>query len=190
MEKRAITWTRSYFQVIFTAGLTVAFCVGQDILKHSTDTDVEQRDPARTLNLCSGILSFFKDKMPDAGSSAVVFDVLKEECLRDKASGAGPSNTTTTEAPNNLATPSEPSDPSAQNINQAYTAAFDALSQNSINLHPSMDQFAPNYAIDTQDFGFGLTDDLMTQLEAGLGEYAWGSIPMDGNFWDQVSFNY
>jgi hypothetical protein len=29
----------------------------------------------------------------------------------------------------------------------------------------------------------------MIQIEAGLSEYAWGSIPMDGTFWDQMSFN-
>jgi hypothetical protein len=53
-----------------------------------------------------------------------------------------------------------------------------------------MTQPHPNGGVGSQDFGLGLTDDLMAQLEAGLGEYAWGSITMDNNFWDQMSFNY
>jgi hypothetical protein len=190
MEKRAITWTRSYFQVIFTAGLTVTFCVSLDALKHSTNTDVRQRDPARTLNLCSGILSFFKDKMPDAGSSAVVFDVLKDECLKDKAGMNDPNTGAALSQDSTTITYQTSSDATTSNVDQAYSAAFEAMSQNNINIPPNTDQFDPNYEIATQDFGFSLTDDLMTQLEAGLGEYAWGSMPMDGNFWDQVSFNY
>jgi hypothetical protein len=191
MEKRAITWTRSYFQAVFTAGLTVTFCVGLDVLKSSTEADVVQRDPARTLNLCSGILSFFKDKMPDAGYSAVVFDVLKDECLNDKLhaidpvlSATLPQNASESGAFHGSATAN------AQQLDQAYSVAFEALSQNDINFDSSMNESNTNYEINAQGFGLGLTDDLMTQLEAGLGEYAWGSLPVDGNFWDQLSLNY
>jgi hypothetical protein len=190
MAKRAITWTRSYFQVIFTAGLTVIFCLSLDVLKHTAQANVEQRDPATTLNLCSGILSFFKDKMPDAGSAAVVFDVLKDECLNDKAGTTASNNA----VPNQHSTSSitqTSSQALANHVDQAYSAAYEAMSQNNINMAPNTDDLDPNYTMPTtQDFNFGLTDDLMTQLEAGLGEYAWGSMPMDGNFWDQVSFNY
>lgn len=189
MEKRAITWTRSYFQNIFTAGLTVTFCVSLDMLKHSTEATVQQRDPAKTLNLCSGILSHFKDKMPDAGSSAVVFDVLKDECLKDNINTAQSSTTVSTQD-SAASIFHQFAHDTPQGVNEAYSAAFEALSQDNINLHPSMDQYSSNFGTDTQDFGFGLSDDLMTQLEAGLGEYAWGSMPMDGNFWNQVSFNY
>jgi hypothetical protein len=59
----------------------------------------------------------------------------------------------------------------------------------------NIDRFAPQDYTDIaraqlpQDFGLGLTDDLMSQLEAGLGEYAWGSMNMDGlNFWDQFGY--
>jgi hypothetical protein len=51
----------------------------------------------------------------------------------------------------------------------------------------------PSMGPDLNGFGvytdFGLTDDLMTQLEAGLGEYAWGTMPIENNFLDQVSFD-
>jgi hypothetical protein len=41
----------------------------------------------------------------------------------------------------------------------------------------------------SQDFGIGLTDGLMDQLESGLGEYAWGSLNTEGNFWDFFGSN-
>ncbi|KAJ5020290.1 hypothetical protein J3E73DRAFT_435618 [Bipolaris maydis] len=68
MEKRAITWTRSYFQVIFTAGLTVTFCISLELLK--------------SILLCLTI----RAKCQIAASAAVVFDVLKDECLKDNLS--------------------------------------------------------------------------------------------------------
>jgi hypothetical protein len=189
MDQRAITWTRSYFQAIFTAGLTVTFCLSLDVLKGSTGADFERQDPVRTLNLCSGILSFFKDKMPDAGYSAVVFDVLKEECLKNKL----PANGHTMPTATNMTAPGSfegLANTSTNQVDQAYNAAFEALSQDNTTLHASMTQPHPNGGVGSQDFGLGLTDDLMAQLEAGLGEYAWGSITMDNNFWDQMSFNY
>jgi len=185
MEKRAITWTRSYFQVIFMAGLTVTFRV------RLADTEIQQRDPVRTLDVCSGILSFFKDKMPDAGSAAVVFDVLKDECLKDKSHPMNPTAAAAIPLNANTAhTDQLPSDVSSHDVHQAYDAAFEALSQDNNELSLNMDHFNMNYALDSQEPSLGLTDDLMMQLEAGLGEYAWGSIPMDGNFWDQTPFIY
>lgn len=65
-----------------------------------------------------------------------------------------------------------------------------AMSQDNIDLGPSNGQFDPHYGLGSQQFDFSLTNSLMTQLEAGLGEYAWGSLPLDCNFWDQMSFNY
>jgi hypothetical protein len=190
LEQRAITWTRSYFQVIFTAGLTVTFCVSHDLLKTSNELTAQQRDPARTLDLCSGILSLFKDKMPDAGSAAVVFEVLKEECLREKSHIDKCAATATIPTDDSTASTLQRStDANTPNINQAYTAAFEALSQNDINIDSGMHQFDTNCGFDSQEFSLGLTDDLMIQLEAGLSEYAWGSISMDGTFWDQMSFN-
>lgn len=185
MDKRAITWTRSYFQVIFTAGLTVTFCV------RLADTEIQQRDPVKTLDVCSGILSFFKDKMPDAGSAAVVFDVVKDECLKDKSHPMNPITAATVSMNPNTTQPDQlPPGTSSHDVHQAYNAAFEALSQDNNELNLNMDHFSMNYALNSQELSLGLTDDLMMQLEAGLGEYAWGSIPTHGNFWDQMPFNY
>lgn len=191
MEKRAITWTRSYFQVIFTAGLTVTFCISLELLKSSIETDFEQRHPARTLALCSAILSYFKDKMPDAASAAVVFDVLKDECLKDNLSRVETSNP-------NQDSMHDSGAHSVQNNSSVMTGDLEqtcgtmagAMSQDNIDLGPSNGQFDPHYGLGSQQFDFSLTNSLMTQLEAGLGEYAWGSLPLDCNFWDQMSFNY
>ncbi|KAF3036895.1 hypothetical protein E8E12_001977 [Didymella heteroderae] len=81
MDKGAITWTRSYFQVIFTAGLTITYCISLGVLRHSPDETQSQTEAVDTITRCGRILSYFKDRMPDAGSFAVVFDLLKEEYI-------------------------------------------------------------------------------------------------------------
>lgn len=191
MEKRAITWTRSYFQVIFTAGLTVTFCISLELLKSSIAAVFEQRHPARTLTLCSTIMSYYKGKMPDAASAAVVFDVLKDECLKDNLSRVENSDP-------NKDSMNDSAAHSAHNNSSVMTADLEqtcgtmagAMSQDNIDLGPSNGQFDPHYGLGSQQFNLSLTNNLMTQLEAGLGEYAWGSLPLDCNFWDQMSFNY
>ncbi|EUC41937.1 hypothetical protein COCMIDRAFT_104893 [Bipolaris oryzae ATCC 44560] len=191
MEKRAITWTRSYFQVIFTAGLTVTFCISLELLKSSIEADFEQRHPARTLALCSAILSYFKDKMPDAASAAVVFDVLKDECLKENLPRVETSNPSQDPMHDSGAHPvHNNSTVMTGDLEQACGTMAGAMSQDNIDLGPGNGQFDPHYGLGSQQFDFSLTNNLMTQLEAGLGEYAWGSLPLDGNFWDQMSFNY
>ncbi|OSS43831.1 hypothetical protein B5807_11616 [Epicoccum nigrum] len=175
MDKRAITWTRSYFQVIFTAGLTVTYCIGLGMLTHSIHDSASQNEAIDTIARCGKILNHFKDQMPDAGSFAIVFDLLKEDCInsihiasgsisRQEASGddgIAPTNATLNILPH------------TEGLNGDWTY-----------MEPGVDALGNNI------FGtdFGLTDDLMTQLEAGLGEYAWGSMPIDGDLWTQFPF--
>lgn len=205
MGKGAITWTRSYFQVIFTAGLTIIYSINLDILRGQDDAELDPTDPLRTLNLCSSLLSYFKEKMPDAGSFAVVFDVLKGECIKDRL------NCVTHQIPS-IESVAESFSPTTFNHQQepisstSHDQSLHPLSFDS--LHPSLDHsdaialppimaqtnidhfdphsynsMAQDQHHSPQDFGFGLTDDLMNQLEAGLGEYAWDSINMDLDFW-------
>lgn len=207
MSKGAITWTRSYFQVIFTAGLTVIYCISLDVLKSHPEKDASQVDTLRTLTLCSSILSYFKEKMPDAGSFAVVFDALREECVKDRflsSSAHLPSIMSISEprAPAPSTNSHQQADLSSVHNQRLHTLSFDTL-------HPSLDELTTSTLppimaqtnIDrfdphgyssiaqgnehpSQDSSLGLTDDLMSQLEAGLGEYAWGSINMDLDFWE------
>ena len=175
MDKRAITWTRSYFQVIFTAGLTVTYCIGLGMLTHSIHDSASQNEAIDTIARCGEILNHFKDQMPDAGSFAIVFDLLKEDCINSihiasgsisRQEASGDDGTAPTDAALNIL-------PHTEGLNGDWTY-----------MEPGVDALGNNI------FGtdFGLTDDLMTQLEAGLGEYAWGSLPIDGDLWTQFPF--
>jgi hypothetical protein len=207
--KNAITWTRSYFQVLFTAGLTVIYCISLDILKNRPQGSVAHPDPLHTLDICSSLLNFFKEKMADAGSFAIVFDVMKEECVKDRASSLLPSLSTIMGQPTSVEHQRQQHHPfSTSRLYQNHTLSFGTLPHGTSNISTSempsiaqhqdtnIDHFAPQDYTDIvgaqlpQDFGLGLTDDLMSQLEAGLGEYAWGSMNMDGlNFWDQFGYD-
>jgi hypothetical protein len=207
-SKDAITWTRSYFQVLFTAGLTVIYCISLDILKDRHQNSVAHTDPLHTLDICSSLLNFFKEKMADAGSFAIVFDVMKEECVKDRASSLLPSLSTIMSQPTSVNHQQQQHHPlSTSRLDQNHASSFGVLQSGMSNFNTSdipsivqhqdtnIDRFASQDYTDIaraqlpQDFGLGLTDDLMSQLEAGLGEYAWGSMNMDGlNFWDQFGY--
>lgn len=64
-----ITYTRSYFQMMFTAGLSVMFCL-------STLSDAEQYDiqqMTRSLATCEETLKSMGSRLPDAKHYTVVF---------------------------------------------------------------------------------------------------------------------
>ncbi|KAL1648615.1 hypothetical protein SLS61_006742 [Didymella pomorum] len=162
----------NYFQVIFTAGLTVTYCISLGVLKHSPDEMQNQTEAVDTITTCGRILCFFKDRMPDAGSFAVVFDLLKEEYI---AGLLGHTSQSASQIDGNGGI-----DPGlTQGVVAPSGGDFDGM-------WPSMGPDLNGFGVYTD---FGLTDDLMTQLEAGLGEYAWGTMPIENNFLDQVSFD-
>jgi hypothetical protein len=182
MAKRAITWTRSYFQVIFTAGLTLIYCSNLDVVKvNAKDSDIQQ-----SLDTCERILQFFKEKMPDAGSFTLAFELLKTECLKNPILSDEELRHTGSSIP-------------YESLDQGPTSSTSGLSN--VNMGPLTNPLAIpdmlyNPSVDLQLYDlnmgepdFGITDNLslMTQLEAGLGEYAWGWIPMDDNFSNQLS---
>lgn len=174
MEKRAITWTRSYFQVIFTAGLTVTYCINLGILTHISHDPQDQTEAIDTIARCAKLLNYFKDQMPDAGSFAVVFDILKEECINSILGGSA-----------SLLNQEGNNSPGAVNT------ALDLPPQNMDSMNGNWPYVGVNAdPLDNNLFGadFGLTDNLMTQLEAGMGEYAWGSLALDGDVWNQFPF--
>lgn len=174
MDKKAITWTRSYFQVIFTAGLTMTYCISLGMLTHMSHGHLGQDEAIETVARCGKILSHFKDQMPDAGSFAIVFDILKEDCIKGILGGSG--STSRQELNGDDGNIHTALNPPAQST--------ESLSSDWAYIEPGVGAFENNM------FGtdFGLTDDLMTQLEAGLGEYAWGSMPIDGDLWTQFPF--
>lgn len=179
MNKRAITWTRSYFQVIFAAGLTVTYCVSLKMRDTESNDFIVQDEAIETLNRCSRVLSHFKEKMPDAGSFAVVFDLLREECMYERgARQVIAHNREAQSVPTTLPTLQTGSiDPNLMQL-QGDVQVTDFLPDQH---NPHVDAMD----LSSYDLNFNLTEDLMSHLEAGIGEYAWGSLQNDNDFWDQ-----
>ncbi|KAH7346924.1 hypothetical protein BKA66DRAFT_433229 [Pyrenochaeta sp. MPI-SDFR-AT-0127] len=176
MDQRAITWTRSYFQVIFTAGLTVIYSISLEVLKRDGCEMHSQHDAIETLARCSEILNHFREHMPDAGSFTIVFDLLKDECIADKLDDTNSAlgfNQRSEGFPGSIGT------------HMGFTLQDVNISNENVQ---HIDTGVNDVGLAVYDLGFGLTDNFITQLEVGLGEYAWGSAPADGSFWDQLFF--
>jgi hypothetical protein len=200
LEKKYITWTRSYFQAIFAAGLSVLFCLGLDrsaMDQESVSPSTELPSPVATLHMCSQVLHTFEKEMPDVRSFAVVFDELKDLSIRklqqqqqkptDKSNQPAQhgyltipafQTTQTTDFSNfnqnlNHTNPSQPTHqsthPAAQN---SSSTDWSRPSTNNFDLFP------PSSGTGTGQEPLlewpMLTEEFMENLEAGLGEYAWG----------------
>lgn len=219
-QSKSITWTRSYFQVIFTAGLSIIHCVSLGVHSESdaapsaaTATGVTL-PPGSALEICSRILQMFKKEMPDAGRFAIVFEMLKSNVTRDLSNGQ--------------TTPHNQRDPINDDIEQATISALDRLQENStlgkssngidlladvaswpggMDALAAMNQQSANNLLSQNTFYGGvpdmsqaglvgdsmlewpaLTDEMMEQLETGLGEYAWDTIGNASYPWDTMGW--
>lgn len=205
-RKDAITWTRSYFQMIFTAGLTVIYCIILGVLTDNDELSITSTETLPTLNTCSSLLNYFKDKMPDAGSFATVFSVIQEEFVKDGFASALQASEYV---------PENPIQPNSQQLPTHDTQIYPDHLLNAGALHSGIDGTTAEHLqlvgeqqervnLDhlilgdfpdvptiqgSQDFGIGFTDDLMDRLEYGLGEYAWGSLNNNIDYWNSFSYN-
>jgi hypothetical protein len=171
-----ITWTRSYFQGIFTAGLSILFCInmGSHIdLGPSPDAI----HPHSTLQLCSEVLHSFEREMPDVRSFAVVFDELKDAVIRkvqpntDEDTVYGQTSLSTGEHYLGRDSTQGTSVQQAQTQSANMTDAFNATSIDAGMSAPYLNPFSTQAA----DLDWPImTEEFMENLEAGLGEYAWG----------------
>ena len=225
LEKKYITWTRSYFQAIFAAGLSVLFCLGLDksaVDQENLSPNSEGHSPVATLHMCSQVLHTFEKEMPDVRSFAVVFDELKELSIRKVQQQQQQRSTDKSTQPNQhgyLTIPAfqsttQATDWSNYNSNNTNNNSYPHTGQPT---HPSTQPAAtqntniewerPSTSTTTtfalfpqtsttggssggsggaggeQGQGQGpsplldwplLTEEFMENLEAGLGEYAWG----------------
>ncbi|RYO21208.1 hypothetical protein AA0111_g9808 [Alternaria arborescens] len=206
-SKDAITWTSSYFQIIFTAGLTVIYRVILDVLTDNHGLSATHTDPLRTLHICGSLLDFFKVKMPDAGSFATVFNVMKEEFVKDRFAHLLPSSANVAAAPTSqhrqqlsghLSNPEvfpghsvneNPLHSGIGTVDGHYLLSVDKQQQQTtavaISLRDLPDITTAQFP---QELTIGLTHDLMNQLESGLGEYAWGSLNPQMNCWNLLGY--
>ena len=77
-EDRKITFTRSYFQILFTAGLSVMYCLS--VVK---DLEVKTvRDGREAVTICEHALKQIGEELPDAKRYVAVFEALRGYFLR------------------------------------------------------------------------------------------------------------
>lgn len=203
-----ITWTRSYFQIMFTTGLSIMYAMS--ILRHEKAFQTsEQKDmfarASRALISASDLMKMFVSEMPDAGHFAVVFEVLVKQHTgtgtRTRPSRAAnpPARDHTGQPFNPSETPYTQHDAVPMQSLPPQDGSLDAYSATLVGagLQPALN---PQVAPDQGEYEFTLelgpddfqnwslfptnTDTVLGQMEADLGEYAWG-MPPDDSLWDQ-----
>lgn len=187
LETSYITWTRSYFQGIFTAGLSILFCInmGPNVdLGPSPDAT----HPHDTLQLCSEVLHSFEREMPDVRSFAVVFDELKDAVIRkvrpnpDEEATTGHISIPANETPRGRNAPQGSASQQAQIQPANATGGFDTSTPMDMDLNATY--FNP-FSAESGDLDWPImTEEFMENLEAGLGEYAWGFAGDDVYDWN------
>lgn len=179
----AITWTRSYFQILFTSGLSIMYAISQLRLSASDNqSSVDFQQASRALAKCSDLLSKFVSEMSDARRFAVVFEALSKQYIQKDQH---PTSQPSTDTPQQFDHGS--SEPSAFNaLNGTDSIRFEG---------PAFEYRDQDHAYDTGtsfDLDFSNTDDwllfptssdtFLSQMEAGIGQYAWGTL-QDANAW-------
>lgn len=76
-SRSLITYTRSYFQLLFTAGLSILFCISV-----GTGLDaVKICEVQKTMTICQDTLAAMVGRLPDARRYLAVFEALKQNIL-------------------------------------------------------------------------------------------------------------
>lgn len=161
LNRSFITWTRNYFQTLFTAGMSIIHCLsyGPSEVDHVLDGD--RYWPA--LNTCSSVLTIFQREMPDASIFAMIF----KETLKQLALKRPPAIADSGQAQHV---------PPAGDI-QSYTRATDDMLASptwpgsTVGSTGEQDEFGSSSFLDQHAF---LSEDIMQSLEVGLGQYACG----------------
>ncbi|KAL4876986.1 fungal-specific transcription factor domain-containing protein [Aspergillus karnatakaensis] len=189
-ESQQITYTRSYFQTLFTAGLSVVFC-----LSVLTDPDAGALDQAvDALGQCELSLRKLGQDLPDASHYVAVYEALYRHTVQKlRQSGRWPGVRTSQADQSQLA---------MANIDNTVQ---DALSHTQLLYSTDLGDWplpTPNSlptgtdapTVDTNtlpdellSFGAPFWDDTMWNMEVGLGEYAYGN-PHGLSLWDDASF--
>lgn len=183
-QRRQITWTRSYFQVIFTAGLSVIYCLSLRTDNHKGMSG----NPSVVLGQCTAVLDSFKHDMPDAGSFAVVFSHLKQELLRKRPTLAGDVVADTVGAGGLLSMSDDQFWPQQYQPGLA-TFSLDNSIQSNAYSEFALPGFNPSI-MSQEPLDWLMTEGMMENIEAGMGEYAWGSAGLDPLQWDSLDLGH
>lgn len=191
LVKRQITWTRSYFQGIFTAGLSVLFCLS---LNPAT-TSPGDIGPTHALVLCSQILHMFQKEMPDVQSFGKVFDELMDLLNRKLQApvdrGLQPPPTVPGGC-RNIVQPDIENGPQWMGYSAERPMFYDAVRDSGTQAAPGLEFSDLEFTLESlgeDGIEWPLhNEEFMESLTAGLGEYAWGFGGDDTHLWDQFDF--
>ncbi|KAL4747771.1 hypothetical protein BDW72DRAFT_209390 [Aspergillus terricola var. indicus] len=188
-ESQQVTYTRSYFQTLFTAGLSVLFCLSS-IDSPESGTINQAMD---ALARCEYSLKELGRVLTDAAQYVAVYEALyrhisqkfRQSGLWDRAVPAS------TDPRPGFAQPNAGNGADAESLTQTHLlSGLDSLNESPLPALSSMplgtEALADGQASNTAElFSFGslFWDDTVWSMEAGLGEYAYGN-PRGITFWD------
>ncbi|KAH0379823.1 gluconolactonase, partial [Aureobasidium melanogenum] len=178
-----ITYTRSYFQMLFHAGLSVIFCVSSEA-KSRTGAGRLIPNFDATLSVCGDVLDAISEKMPDARGYAVVFESMRRSVFDNFS--ASPATT------GHPATPREANTTSLayQDTSSGYQEQNHVMPDNNQNQGlymasgavqaPTYPQWMPEMDWTNMDVS------AMQGVEAGLSEYVWGDLNINADMWNRI----
>ncbi|KIW19818.1 hypothetical protein PV08_00393 [Exophiala spinifera] len=208
--KGHITWTRSYLQILFTTGLAIIYSLSllrPNEARPGFDTESDFGRELRALMSASELMQRFVSEMPDAGQFVQVFDVLVKQYTGTRARPSR--NATPPIAVDNTA-PQESNLHVGQGPRVHKAAVFDVVNapeEHGVDL--TNNSALPTYEwgqtySHNQDYGidfdfdlddpqnyFSFTGDnnnLLGQMAAGVGEYAWAIPPSEALWSDYGMF--
>jgi hypothetical protein len=176
----AITWTRNYFQIIFSAGISILYCISLHVKETTLQSSSPDLESALTaVTDCTSLLRHFAKKMPDASGFASFFREMRRSVL-GKDRTARPSRprhdrnnsieSTAAGTGDGRSSAVDPS-PSEQDPSYGWGAS---LTQSYFDEYPELN-------FNTGEFG-GLDFDFIQGLETDAGEFAWGFFPDNESF--------
>lgn len=185
-----MTYTRSYFQTLFTAGLSVLFYL-------SVTTDPDPGTVDQTMNAlaqCEQGLKELQDALPDAAQYVAVYEALYRHIshkLRQNGrwSGLGSTNVQSGYAHLHSSQNTVESGMSHTQLLSGVFGEWPLPTPNSLPAgtdNPAMGS-QPPIPEELLSFGTLFWDDTVWNMEAGLGEYAYGN-PHGIPAWDDGTF--
>ncbi|KAJ5231771.1 uncharacterized protein N7469_006359 [Penicillium citrinum] len=192
---RKITFTRSYFQMLFTAGLSVMYCLS--VVK---DFDLETvLTGTQSVRACEDALKQIVEELPDAKHYLAVYEALRAHVVRKYTSTINfPSQSQPDSRTAESILQQQDSEVSSEPLLSAYQApVLTAPTSSFHSTHPSYDSQFLQGELDVMSMTNSATqihtrasvsegsilsldifgDDALWDMEAGLSEYACGDPP-------------
>lgn len=165
-EQKKVTYTRSYFQMVFTAGLSVMYCVSV-VTDHALDTIMHA---AEVMEQGEKALKEMGKDLPDALHYVAVYEALRVHVLGKLKPSPGQYQTGDNNNSNNM-----PGNSHELDRQQPVQSTDNWLLSNEPDtryhdLVPTLEQTGDTSLPSWDIFG----DSTFWDMEAGLGEYAYG----------------